>query len=224
MADVFGVRFSPTIKRLQDLAVLIATITLDTVSLIRDVLLKSDVTDPYAQIKKKKEEEEVEDFANRSGESSQHGIRKLLSGEGLGSRNFSELLSNIKRLAETLNVSDNLMLYLFLQRLPSSIQTISAVISDLTLETASKFADRIIEFRVLKSSKILQKKESAERAFIYEKNAIAEATLLRYPIPGGSLSLDASDVAIGGTFTQLSLGKWEPIAFFSTKLNKNQRK
>ncbi|GBM99470.1 hypothetical protein AVEN_173219-1 [Araneus ventricosus] len=81
-------------------------------------------------------------------------------------------------------------------------------------------------FCVCKSSEQLKWNENAEQAFIAAKNAIAEATLLRHPIPGAQLSLwvDASDVAIGGTLSQLSQGKWEPIAFFSMKLNKSQQK
>ncbi|GFT05918.1 transposon Tf2-11 polyprotein [Trichonephila clavipes] len=65
-----------------------------------------------------------------------------------------------------------------------------------------------------------------DAAFRLAKNAIAEAALLRHPIPGASLSIwvDASDVAIGGTLMQLSKNQWEPIAFFSMKLNKSQQK
>ncbi|GBL69376.1 hypothetical protein AVEN_166382-1 [Araneus ventricosus] len=79
---------------------------------------------------------------------------------------------------------------------------------------------------VCKSSEQLKWYETAEQAPIAAKNAIAEATLLRHPIPEALLRLwvDASDVAIGGTLSQLSQGKWEPIAFFSMKLNKSQQK
>ncbi|GFX70915.1 transposon Ty3-G Gag-Pol polyprotein [Trichonephila clavipes] len=78
---------------------------------------------------------------------------------------------------------------------------------------------------VCKSPEPLKWNENAEQAFLAAKNAIAEATLLRHPIPGSKLSLwvNASDNAIGGTLSQLSQGKWEPIAFFSMKLNKNIR-
>ncbi|GFR16782.1 uncharacterized protein TNCT_731441 [Trichonephila clavata] len=96
-----------------------------------------DATDPYAQIKN--------ELINRSGESSQQEIRKLLSGEELGSRKPSELLRNMKRRAESLNVDDTLMTELFLQRLPSSVQTILAAVSDLTLDKAADIADRIFE-------------------------------------------------------------------------------
>ncbi|GFR00727.1 uncharacterized protein TNCT_71521 [Trichonephila clavata] len=96
-----------------------------------------DATDPYAQIKN--------ELINRSGESSQQEIRKLLSGEELGSRKPSELLRNMKRRAESLNVDDKLMTELFLQRLPSSVQTILAAVSDLTLDKAADIADRIFK-------------------------------------------------------------------------------
>ncbi|GFR06091.1 uncharacterized protein TNCT_729271 [Trichonephila clavata] len=96
-----------------------------------------DATDPYAQIKN--------ELINRSGESSQQEIRKLLSGEELGSRKPSELLRNMKRRAESLNVDDKLRTELFLQRLPSSVQTILAAVSDLTLDKAADIADRIFE-------------------------------------------------------------------------------
>ncbi|GBM83033.1 Transposon Ty3-G Gag-Pol polyprotein [Araneus ventricosus] len=60
--------------------------------------------------------------------------------------------------------------------------------------------------RVCKSFEQLKWNENAEQAVLAAKNAIAEATLLRHPIPGAQLSLwvDASDVAIGDTLSQLS--------------------
>ncbi|GFR31109.1 uncharacterized protein TNCT_58221 [Trichonephila clavata] len=51
----------------------------------------------------------------------------------------------MKRRAESLNVDDKLMTELFLQRLPSSVQTILAAVSDLTLDKAADIADRIFE-------------------------------------------------------------------------------
>lgn len=109
----------------------------DIASLIRDVLMKPDNTDPYAKLKT--------ELINRSGESSQQEIRQLLSGEELGTRKPSELLRNMKRRAESLNVPDNLMMELFLQRLPASVQTILAAVSDLTLDKAAEISDRILE-------------------------------------------------------------------------------
>ncbi|GFS79759.1 transposon Ty3-G Gag-Pol polyprotein [Trichonephila clavipes] len=76
------------------------------------------------------------------------------------------------------------------------------------------------------SSEPLKWNENAEQVFLTPKNAISEATLLRNPIPEAQLGLwvDASDIAIGCTLSQLSQGKWEPIVFFFMKLNKSQQK
>ncbi|GBL77604.1 hypothetical protein AVEN_152853-1 [Araneus ventricosus] len=65
-------------------------------------------------------------------------IRQLLSGEELGTRKPSELLRNMKRRAETLKVPETFMLELFLQRLPTSVQTILAAVTALTLDKAAE--------------------------------------------------------------------------------------
>ncbi|GFX90065.1 uncharacterized protein TNCV_887621 [Trichonephila clavipes] len=83
--------------------------------------------------------------SNTSYRNSKQEIRKLLLGEELGSRKPSELLCNMKRRAESLNVDDKLVMELFLQRLPSSVQTILTGVSDLTLAKAADIADRILE-------------------------------------------------------------------------------
>lgn len=109
----------------------------DIASLVRDILIKPDATDPYGKLKT--------ELINRSGESSTQEIRQLLSGEELGSRRPSELLRNMTRRAETFNVPDKLMLELFLQRLPSRVQSILAAVSDITLAKAAEISDRILE-------------------------------------------------------------------------------
>lgn len=106
-------------------------------SMVRDILVKPNETDPYNHLKT--------ELINRSGESSQQEIRQLLSGEELGSRKPTELLRNMKRRAETLKVPDKFMLELFFQRLPTSVQTILAAVTDLTLDKAADIADRILE-------------------------------------------------------------------------------
>lgn len=106
-------------------------------SIVRDILIKPDATDPYTHLKT--------ELVNRSGESSQQEIRQLLSGEELGNRKPSELLRNMKRRAENLNVPEQLMLELFLHRLPTSVQTILAAVTNLTLDKAAEISDKIME-------------------------------------------------------------------------------
>ncbi|GFV05752.1 hypothetical protein TNCV_3078461 [Trichonephila clavipes] len=97
------------------------------------------------------------------------------------------------------------------------------------LAPLNKFLEGIKNFK--KSKKVscknfrdsIQWTEEAEQAFNDAKNALADATLLRHPIPGAKLSLwtDASDKAVGGSLMQLCQNNWEPVAFLSVKLSKN---
>ncbi|GFW68303.1 transposon Tf2-6 polyprotein [Trichonephila clavipes] len=67
--------------------------------------------------------------------------------------------------------------------------------------------------------------EEAENSFTAAKTALTDATLLKHPIPGATLSVwtDASNFAIGSSLMQLSNSNWEPIAFLSLKLSKTQQ-
>ena len=60
-----------------------------------------------------------------------------------------------------------------------------------------------------------------EAAFKKCKENLAETTLLSHPRPNSRLALmvDASDVAVGAALQQFNKGGWEPLAFFSRKLN-----
>ncbi|GBN68206.1 hypothetical protein AVEN_186637-1 [Araneus ventricosus] len=69
----------------------------EVASLVRDILMNPDATDPYTHLKT--------ELINRSSESSQQEIRQLLTGEELGTRKPSELLRNMRRRAETLKIS-----------------------------------------------------------------------------------------------------------------------
>jgi len=109
----------------------------EVATIVRDILMKPDEEDPYNNLKTT--------LVNRSGESSQQEIRQLLSGEELGDRKPSELLRIMKRRAETLKVPDSLMMELYLQRLPASVKSILAAVSNLTVEKAAEIADKILE-------------------------------------------------------------------------------
>lgn len=63
-------------------------------------------------------------------------------------------------------------------------------------------------------------------AFENAKTALAEATLLVHPRASAptNLSVDASEVAVGGALEQFIENTWKPIAFFSRKLKPSERK
>ena len=62
--------------------------------------------------------------------------------------------------------------------------------------------------------------EDMVTAFRNTKKALADAALLAHPAHNASISLtvDASDQAIGAVLEQFVDGGWQPLAFFSKKL------
>ena len=63
--------------------------------------------------------------------------------------------------------------------------------------------------------------KDAESAFSESKQILANATLLVHPDSTAQLNItcDASDVAVGGVLQQFLNGMWQPLSFFSKKLN-----
>ena len=68
--------------------------------------------------------------------------------------------------------------------------------------------------------------QALQTSFDAIKEALAKAALLRHPRPGAQLALttDASDLAIGGVLEQRGPHGWEPLSFYSSKLQDHQRK
>ena len=68
--------------------------------------------------------------------------------------------------------------------------------------------------------------EECQTAFDAARAALADTTLLHHPRPDAvtSVSVDASDVAVGAQLEQLHNGHWVPIAFFSRKLSSAEKK
>ena len=73
---------------------------------------------------------------------------------------------------------------------------------------------------------LLELPPDAATAFKVVKSALAEVTLLVHPHPDAPLCLmvDASDVAVGGVLQQMIQGDWQPIAFFSKRLQSAEQK
>ncbi|GFQ75571.1 transposon Tf2-9 polyprotein [Trichonephila clavata] len=77
----------------------------EATAIVRDLIITPDETDPYGAIKAQ--------LIQRTGESSQQEIRKLLTSEELGDRKPSELLRTMNRRASSHNVPKELMLELY---------------------------------------------------------------------------------------------------------------
>ena len=80
-------------------------------------------------------------------------------------------------------------------------------------------------FEALKGKpKTLEWTANCQKSFEATKSALAAATLLHHPRPGAPLALttDASNTAIGGVLEKHGPRGWEPLAFWSAKLEPNQ--
>ena len=67
--------------------------------------------------------------------------------------------------------------------------------------------------------------KDCQSSFEAIKSALASATLLLHPIPGAHLALttDASKLAMGGVLEQRGASGWEPLGFWSAKLQNHQQ-
>ena len=74
--------------------------------------------------------------------------------------------------------------------------------------------------------RLLKWSPEMQSSFDAVKEALASAALLHHPRPGAQLALttDASDIAIGGVLEQRGPKGWEPLSFYSAKLQDHQRK
>lgn len=63
------------------------------------------------------------------------------------------------------------------------------------------------------------------KAFVETKTALAAAVMLVHPLPEApvALTVDASDIALGGVLEQLVGTTWQPLAFFSRQLRKPEK-
>ena len=77
-----------------------------------------------------------------------------------------------------------------------------------------------------KGPKSIEWNEDCDKAFKDAKDALSKATLLSHPGRDAetTLTVDASDIAIGGVLEQKVHGKFRPISFFSKKLSQAERK
>ncbi|GFY16496.1 uncharacterized protein TNCV_735251 [Trichonephila clavipes] len=124
----------------------VAHLSTDAAMAARDVILSPGSINPYSKLK--------DEVIARCGESKSQEIRRLLAGDQLGDRKPSELFRVMQRRSESHNVTDSLLLELFLQQLPPNVQSILARIQSLTAQKASEVANRILEVTPIQVSAV----------------------------------------------------------------------
>ena len=69
-------------------------------------------------------------------------------------------------------------------------------------------------------TKIVEWSQDMLTAFSAAKQTLAAATLLVHPHATAptSITVDASNIAVGGVLEQLLKGQWQPLAFISRQL------
>ncbi|GFU99007.1 uncharacterized protein TNCV_3382511 [Trichonephila clavipes] len=87
----------------------------------------------------------------------------------------------MQRRSESHNVTDSLLLELFLQPLPPNVQSILASIQPLTAQKASEVADRILEVKPVQVSAV-SKYSSANSDDSSESKLLKELKLLRQEV------------------------------------------
>ncbi|KAF8786100.1 hypothetical protein HNY73_007863 [Argiope bruennichi] len=101
----------------------------EAASIVPDIIINPDKKDPFQQLKS-------EVIKSRREYKSQ----EIFTGEQSGDRKSRE-----QRRAECHHISDALLLELFLQQMPSNVQSILTAITPLNAPEAAKTADRILE-------------------------------------------------------------------------------
>ena len=91
-------------------------------------------------------------------------------------------------------------------------------------QTFQRFIDHVtrgLDFVFVYLDDLLKWNKDAESAFSESKQILANATLLVHPDSTAQLNItcDAGDVAVGGVLQQFLNGMWQPLSFFSKKLN-----
>lgn len=114
---------------------MISAINTDVLTQVTDFLTDPPRTNKYESIKDR--------LMTIFSESSERNLRKLLSDISLGDRKPSILLNEMTRLGGT-SVSKEMLKTLWLQHLPTQIQSVLATSND-SLENLSKMADKIAE-------------------------------------------------------------------------------
>ncbi|GFY34525.1 hypothetical protein TNCV_2822111 [Trichonephila clavipes] len=151
----------------------VAHLSPDAAMAVRDVILSPGSINPYSKLK--------DGVISRCVESKSQEIRRPLAGEQLGDRKPSRLFRVMQRRSESHNVTDSLLLELFLQQLPPNVQSILASIQPLTAQNASEVADRILEVTSVQVSAV-SKYSSSNSDDSSESKLLKELKLLRQEV------------------------------------------
>ena len=115
-----------------------ASLSPDTATEVRDLIISPPTTDPYTALK--------QELIKRTAGSNQQKLQKLLNDLELGDRQPSQLIRRMRQLWCGNAGDDTILRELFLQRLPSNVRMVLAPSgTSVTLDNLAEMADRILE-------------------------------------------------------------------------------
>ncbi|KAF8791382.1 hypothetical protein HNY73_006260 [Argiope bruennichi] len=153
---------------------LIATIDPETLSAVADIVLAPPDTNKYDALKARLTAE----FSASENEQ----IRRLLSELHLGADKPSQLLRKMRELGDGTGIKDDFLKTLWLQRLPSEMQAILSISSEL-LDNLANMADKIDEVRISSTdSSVFAVSRNAESNAMRKASTLDEFTALRSEI------------------------------------------
>lgn len=200
----------------------VANLSPEAAAIVRDVITCPDKDDPYKQLK--------DELITRCGETKSQEIRRLLAGEQLGDRKPTDLLRIMQRRAENHQISDTLLLELFLQQLPKNVQSILLAISPLNAAKAAEIADRIMEVTPPEVSKI-SNSNSCENVNASQSELLVEIKALRKEVASLRQSRSAnrrprnnSRKRADSRFRKRSPSQSNDVCWYHKTFNNNARK
>lgn len=105
---------------------------------VSDIFLDPPATDKYATLKR--------ELIKRLSKSQQEKTRLLLQGESLAGRAPTQFLRHLRSLAGT-SVDDDVLRTIWMQSMPSDVQSILATMRGLPLEQVAETADEVMQTR-----------------------------------------------------------------------------
>nr|VZI05896.1 unnamed protein product [Spirometra erinaceieuropaei] len=178
---------------------LVEVLPASVISQVQSLLANPPADAPYSALKA--------EILRLNSVSDRQRYHQLIKEESLGDRKPSELLRRMRCLLGDMQVDDKFVKGMFLERLPTDVQTILASGSqDLTVSQLAEMADRMIEVQRFQSPSVAQISSSSR--FLVDTGAQISvvpptAADRRFPSPG--LHLQAANCSPIPTFGSLSL-------------------
>ena len=145
---------------------LLAALDCETIKCVREKILRPPENNRYVDLKKA--------IVERLSDSAKIKLDRLLKGLQLGDKKPSQLLREMQSLAGD-QIQDEVLLNLWLQRLPSQAQSVLTSLEECSLDKLASTADKILEVqRVTEVYSVEQNKSTALDELINQVNSLSK--------------------------------------------------